>query len=79
MPKVYLTKRSKQYDELIDSIGLQRRIANVTISALAKKVSMSKSTLYNRMNNPGAFTLDEIWAIMEVLKLTDEQKRRALP
>lgn len=40
---------------------------------LANKLSISKASLYNKLNGKTRFTLDEVRIITDVLELTDEE------
>jgi DNA-binding XRE family transcriptional regulator len=46
---------------------------NLTIPKLADKIHISKKTLYSRVNGETNFSLKEISAIAEVLKLSKDK------
>lgn len=65
----------KQLDEEVEiqvqGGGLKAEIIskNMTMKELAKRLGISRTTLWRKINNPNMFTLADIRAISSVLKL----------
>lgn len=55
------------------AITLYAKERNMTISDLAKRIGLSKSTMYQRMNNPQEFTIDELKKIKKVLSIKKDE------
>lgn len=67
---------TKGGDYMINVPKLRGKIAEneMSISDLAGKIGISKSTLYQKINNNGvSFTIDEVVSISQVLKLSKEE------
>lgn len=59
----------KNVEDNIRAISAQKR---KTADEMAASLCFSRKTWYNRMNNPGTFTLYEIVAISRILGTTPE-------
>ena len=46
--------------------------------ALAVRMHMSRSTLYNRLSDPGSIQLDELRRMFQVLGFTDDEKLQVI-
>lgn len=57
------------YDELF-SVCRKRKI---TMQQLIEKLGVTKQTFYKKANNPSKFTLGEVYQIIEILELTNEE------
>lgn len=49
------------------------RNKKMTVEQLIKKIGVTKQTFYKKANNPSKFTLGELYQIIEILELTNEQ------
>lgn len=61
---------------MVDVDLLKSKISDsgMTMTAIAGKTGMLRGTLYNRINNKGEFTANEIVSITHVLRLTKEER-----
>lgn len=55
---------------------LKEKIKNsgMTMTSIARKSSISRETLYNRLNGIGEFTASEIVGLTNALKLTRQER-----
>lgn len=57
----------------VDNLNAEIARCRLSIPALAKRIGMSKKTLYSRMREETPFNQKEIVAISNILNLSDEQ------
>ena len=69
MPKVKMATKSDNRDFLIRVIRSKIELYGLNRADVARVMSKDERTLYNRYNDPGGFTLDELLHICKRLKM----------
>lgn len=78
MPKVVLTKEDPRKAEIRSVIagGLARHQINK--QDLSKKTGINYSTLNAHLRNPEDMRMGEIWKILDVIKASDDERRKVI-
>ena len=65
--------RIKVTDKRASLIKGKATIVGLTVTDLAKRIGLSASTLYRKLNYPGDITLGELELIDELVRFSDEE------
>ena len=65
--------RTKVTDKRASLIKGKATIVGLTVTDLAKRIGLSASTLYRKLNHPGDITLLELELIDELVRFSDEE------
>lgn len=65
--------RKRKNKEIKGQISYFLEVEGYTKKELAEQLGMCVATLYNKLNNPNSFTLEEVRNLKLILKLTDIQ------
>lgn len=73
MPKLKLSDYEQK--KLIARVTIKKRmeIKQITMKGMAKRLNRPTSTLYNRFSNPGILRLDDLWTLVTILGLSDQE------
>lgn len=73
MPKLKLSEYEQK--KLIARVTLKKRmdIKQINMKAMAKRLNRPTSTLYNRFANPEILRLDDLWILVAILGLSDQE------
>lgn len=73
MPKLKPTDTEQAKRIVRSCIASGQQLRAVDNNTLSVKLGISDQTLRNRLNDPGSFTLDELWRIQRALSLNPIQ------
>ena len=73
MPKLKLSEYEQK--RLIARVTLKKRmeIKQISMKGMAKRLNSPASTLYNRFANPEIMRLDDLWNLVTILGLSDQE------
>lgn len=73
MPKVKLTDFEQK--KLVARVTIKRRmeLKQITIPSLCKRLNSSRSTLYKRFANPDLLRLSDLWVLVSIFGLSDQE------
>lgn len=73
MPKLKLSESEQR--KLVARVTLKKRmeIKQISMKGIAKRLNTPTSTLYNRFANPGIMKLDDLWILVTILGLSDQE------
>jgi AcrR family transcriptional regulator len=73
MPKVKLNDYEQK--KLIARATIKNRmeIKQISVKGIAKRINMPASTLYNRFAHPEIMRLDDLWTLVLILGLSDQE------
>ena len=71
-------KEDMRLIELVANIEKYLIIQNYKKDELATKLSMSLSSLYNKLKDPRKFTFGEILTLIEILRFTEAERQNLL-
>lgn len=77
MPKVYLTKNQEREDKVRKIINYAKA-DGILKKEMYEELGLSSVGFGNKQNNPGTFTLEEIWKLMDFLKVPNEKRAEIL-
>lgn len=77
MPKVTLTKTQERGEKIRKLINYAKA-DGVLKSEMYKAMGISSSGFAYKQNHPGAFTLEEIWKLMDFLHVPNEKRAEIL-
>ncbi|WP_143322529.1 helix-turn-helix domain-containing protein [Clostridium sp. HBUAS56010] len=73
MPKLKLSEYEQKKIMARATLKNRMEIKQISMKAMAKRLNKPKSTLYNRFANPGIIRLDDLWTLVSLLGLSDEE------
>lgn len=73
MPKVKLTEYEQKRIIARATIKKRMEIKQISMKAMAKRLNKPKSTLYNRFAHPEIMRLDDLWTLVSILGLSDQE------
>ncbi|EXG86183.1 hypothetical protein K413DRAFT_3005 [Clostridium sp. ASBs410] len=73
MPKLKLSEFEQK--KLVARVTLKKRmeIEQISMKGMARRLNRPTSTLYNRFANPGIMKLDDLWTLVKILGLSDQE------
>lgn len=78
MPKLKVDKTEERCREVRAIILAGQARENVSDEKLAIKMLRTVKTVQNRRRDPGLYTLNELWAACDALKLNDKERAAIL-
>ena len=73
MPKVKLTDYEQKRIIARATIKNRMEIKQISVKGIAKRINMPASTLYNRFAHPEIMRLDDLWTLVLILGLSDQE------
>ncbi|WP_394524362.1 hypothetical protein [Lacrimispora sp. JR3] len=73
MPKVKLTDYEQKRLIARATIKNRMEIKQITVRGIAKRLNKPVSTLYNRFAHPEIMRLDDLWTLVSILGLSDQE------
>lgn len=77
MPKVLLTKTQEREDKIRKLINYAKA-DGVLKKEMYEELGLSSVGFGNKQKNPGSFTLEEIWKLMDFLHTPEEKRAEIL-
>lgn len=77
MPKVLLTKTQEREDKIRKLINYAKA-DGILKNEMRKAIGVSPAGFTKKQNNPGSFTLEEIWKLMDFLHTPEEKRAEIL-
>lgn len=74
MPKVILTEQQRDQETVENIIRKYAGAQRISLPTLAKKIPISESQIYKRLNYPDTFIRWELKRICKILHIPDEEK-----
>jgi DNA-binding phage protein len=68
-------KKAKKYMEITGKIAKYARMTGIGTQELAASALMGRTTYYNRLRDPGNFTIDELCRIGKRLHIPPDEMR----
>ncbi|WP_313185907.1 hypothetical protein [Lacrimispora sp.] len=73
MPRVKLTDNEQKRLIARATIKNRMEIKQISVKGIAKRINMPASTLYNRFAHPEIMRLDDLWTLVLILGLSDQE------
>lgn len=78
MPKVKLSDYEQKRLIARATIKHRMEIKQISVKGMAKRLNRPASTLYNRFSHPEILRLDDLWMLVTILGLSDQEILRII-
>lgn len=73
MPRLKLSEYEQKKIVARATIKNRMELKQISMKMMAKRLCKPKSTLYNRFANPEIMQLEDLWTLVSILGLNDEE------